>query len=321
MDKLRESKLFEYIYGYPHNWVVTPLEAPDFICFRNNIPVLGVEVTELYQNQSDARLKNIDGYALNLLDGGNYRHKKDKKQLPVNEVDIIDKADNKVTDRKIKAIIQELPSLPKRIIALEKTIEIKEKKLPIYEKTCREIDLIIDDVSNIFFFNTYEILFSFLSLSSNKHKIISSHFREIFLVTINKQQKIIRIPLKSSLFLEDAMIFEEFIFKGPITRKYDKSKLFSMLLYCLSQLGYDKIRTKTIDGDIGLAVGSYLYLYSQKGKRILDHRLFPEQLSNINLILTLIGNLTEAEKKDAETVIKKRLGFKCCIPLLAEVGL
>lgn len=75
MDKEAEYKLFKYVYGAIDDWHIKPSESPDFICFKNSSPVLGAEVTELYHSESDARLKKIKNYTLELLNGGDYRHR------------------------------------------------------------------------------------------------------------------------------------------------------------------------------------------------------------------------------------------------------
>lgn len=45
--------------------------------------MLDAEVTELYHSESDARLKKIKNYTLELLNGGDYRHKEDKENIKV----------------------------------------------------------------------------------------------------------------------------------------------------------------------------------------------------------------------------------------------
>ena len=110
MDKQAELKLFHHIYGYAKDWDVIPFEAPDFLCYRDGSTVLGVEVAELWHNESAPRLKNIKGYALDLLGGGSYRHKDDKNNVKVEVVKYTPKGEENKA-KEINAIIHEMPNL------------------------------------------------------------------------------------------------------------------------------------------------------------------------------------------------------------------
>jgi hypothetical protein len=315
MDKLRESKLFEYVYGHCKDWSVKTHESPDFVCSRNNTPILGVEVTELYHNETDARLKNLDGYGLSLLGDGDFRHKQDKKNIRVELIKYFKKGDTK--GREIKAIIQEPPSLAQSISILGNTIKTKESKIVTYLQVCPEVDLVIDDASYLLRFDKYEDLFRPLSKLMNRLTIVNSRFREIFLIIKNNQNMIVRIPLKLNLFVEDVMIFEHLIRALKESRSTKDS--FLILLCCLCQSGYKDIRIKSIDGGIGLVVGNYLYLYSKTGKVIRDYTTIPEQAPKGELISETIRNAGEIQRQVTNTLVKERSDFKCCAPLFFEV--
>lgn len=315
MDKLRESKLFEYVYGHCKDWSVKTHEAPDFVCFRNNTPILGVEVTELYHNETDARLENLDGYVLSLLDGGDFRHKQDKKNIKVEFIEYRKKEETK--GRKIKAIVHEPISLAKSISILGNTIKMKESKIVTYLQACPEVDLVIDDASHLFHFDKYEDLFRPLSKLMNRPTIVNSSFREIFLIIKNNQNMIVRIPLKLNLFVEDIMIFERLIRTLKESRSTKDS--FLILLCCLCQSGYKDIRIKSIDGGIGLVAGNYLYLYSKAGRVIHDYTTIPEQAPKGELISETIRSADEIQRQVTNTLVKERSGFKCCAPLFFEV--
>lgn len=319
MDKLKELKLFKYVYGSCGDWSVIKSEAPDFVCIRQNTTVLGAEITELYYKESDARLNKIDGYALELLDGGDFRHKEDKKNIKVDRVQYIKKGESK--GREINAIIQELPINEERFSNLVKTIKEKEDKVSTYLEACPEVDLIIDDASSMFLFDKYEDFFFQLSQLVDKSAVINSRFREIFLITNKKQGTSISIPLKLSLFVEDVTIFEELILTSTEAKVYnDIKKAIFLLLCCLFQSNYENIGFTNIESCIGFVVGSGLYLYSKEGKLIRDYITIPEQLSKGELIRELTQKAGEEEKQIANRLIQKRKGLKCCVALYSEVN-
>jgi hypothetical protein len=98
---------------------------------RNGKTILGIEVTDYFQSESDARLKNIPDYAGNLLAQRKYRHKDDKLRLPVKRVTYVPQGD-KSRGREIDAIMIEHPSLAERIEKLVRIVNTKEARYPTY---------------------------------------------------------------------------------------------------------------------------------------------------------------------------------------------
>jgi hypothetical protein len=75
--KSRELEIVKTVYpdAEKYIWLVEQ-EQPDFL--MNSLLksfAFGVEVTELYRNQSSARLKNIPGYVDSLVENGAYIYK------------------------------------------------------------------------------------------------------------------------------------------------------------------------------------------------------------------------------------------------------
>ena len=59
-------------------------ENPDFkIRNKHQQNFFGVEITELYYSESNARLDNIQVYLGEILDGKRFRHRKDTKNLAI----------------------------------------------------------------------------------------------------------------------------------------------------------------------------------------------------------------------------------------------
>lgn len=78
MNKDDERRAFDLAYRAHDQWTIALGESPDFICLRHDQPLLGVEVTELWQHETDARLSNIGGYFDSLLDDEEVVHKDDR---------------------------------------------------------------------------------------------------------------------------------------------------------------------------------------------------------------------------------------------------
>ena len=68
MNKIEEKKILNEIYT-DNMFEIQESEQPDFVLKnKNNNEKFGVEVTELYHNESSARLKNYPGYFEKILE-------------------------------------------------------------------------------------------------------------------------------------------------------------------------------------------------------------------------------------------------------------
>jgi hypothetical protein len=90
--KLNERRLFDLVYGDRRLIEVRECENPDFLARHGcALPWFGVEVTEYFQSETDARIDRIPGYIASRLTGGNVRHKQDVGPLEVKKADIVRK--------------------------------------------------------------------------------------------------------------------------------------------------------------------------------------------------------------------------------------
>ena len=176
MEKTFELQLFSYVYGHANHWNVVSSEAPDFLCILNGKTVLGVEITELLGTETDARLRKIGGYALDLCAGGDFLHKDDPKNIAVEVVKYMPQGkEDQAKD--VTAIVQEIPRFDKRVSLLQETISFKESKFPSYLASCSNIDLVVEDASNLFWFEEYKDFFYQFSSFIDRAKLINSPFR------------------------------------------------------------------------------------------------------------------------------------------------
>jgi hypothetical protein len=280
MNKESELQIFKYIYGSCSDWEIVESESPDFICMRNGHVTLGVEVTEFYFSESCARLRNIEKYTEELLDGGAYKHRDDINCLVVDKIKII--KENGDLFAETEAIKQEVPPYNELGKLVEKSILTKELKTPAYLKSCPKVDLAIFDASHTFLFQDFEDFFIPFSNTINKSLLLGSSFREIFLVTQKQSEKEryskVIIPLKLNIFTQASTLYLDLaIEKLNIETEEYSIDLQNLFLSCLCQAGFCHLETLDIEGDFSVALGGYLYIYTKNGVVIRDYIRYPEE--------------------------------------------
>lgn len=317
MKKTEELLHFHEVYSTGANWKVTPWEGPDFLCQKHNTTVLGVEITELFAHETDARIKKIDGYALALLNGAKFRHKDDPRNIKVEKAKFSSKDGG--NEREINGIFHEKPSLKQSVALLHQAVEYKQKRLEAYLESCSVIDLIVHDSSNLFWFDEYRKFFSPFSHFVNRRRFMESGFREIFLVTYSKDEKVL-IPIKMNLFAEDAFILEKLVKEWAKAQAVkDPRRLFLILLSCMSEVGYQDLSAYIDCGNVGIVVASNVYLYSKNGKRILDYRTMPEQVPKGDRLGEALDDMDNQDKEIVREITMKRTELSCCVNLLFNV--
>lgn len=149
MDKRREREIFEGVYNLLKNTRIVDSESPDFIIEDDRLYRLGVEVTELYQDETEAKLRHHPGYVDGLLSGKQAVFRKDKDKISVDKIKLVSD-DPEKEDLEINAIIRNILSPQAAVERLFQSIRSKESKVPEYLACCEEVDLIIADVAGLF---------------------------------------------------------------------------------------------------------------------------------------------------------------------------
>ena len=145
--RAQESVILELVYGPRSAEVdIRPGERPDFtLVHSGSDSPHGVEVTQLFPNESMARLNLIHGYHHHLWSGGDHFHKDDREVLNSVRVNIRDK-DGNVKHTDMPAIIVENPATPIAFrSALREAIRTKSAKGYDTDGTLRHINLVILD--------------------------------------------------------------------------------------------------------------------------------------------------------------------------------
>jgi hypothetical protein len=116
------------VYDRSTHYAVEPGERPNFTLtrFKNSKP-FGVEITQLFPNESIARLSLVHGYHHRLWSGGSHLHKSDRTILKAGKFEIRDK-DGNVNQTDVPGVLVETPGLGAFRQRLRQAIEEKSGK-------------------------------------------------------------------------------------------------------------------------------------------------------------------------------------------------
>jgi hypothetical protein len=316
MSKSIERNILDQVYGKTHGWAVIPHESPDFLCQRDKAVVLGVEVTEFFNSESDARLHKVPGYARTLLTSREYLHKDDKASLRIETITYMPDGDP-VKAIEIDAIIRQVPQLNERLEKLRSILTSKSFKNETYSSNAPMIDLIIHDPNHAFRFEQFCEIYRYLSSSDLRSLIIASPFREIFLVTLGADDKRVCVPLKANTFAEEIVICEHlFLAKANVERGGCGLKEFcNSLVGVLWNAGFRNSHVCLKDGEIHLRFSSIEFVYSGNGKRINDFTITPEDESKDMTVDLLAKDLMEDDQGRIAEICESRKEYTASMDL------
>ena len=212
--KNKERTIFDFVYADRRVDSVTPTEEPDFKV-KNVDGEFGVEITEFYFSQSQARIKNISGYAMEILDGKKYRHKDDIASLVVDEITIVP-GDNRGPNFNVEAIIQEVPKGDEYIEKISELIEHKNKRFNRYTLGLNHVNLIIFDCEHRLLGAPKDMFHHLFFQPRLEKALMDADFREVFFVTQLGEfgsPKGVYIPLKMLFLLAEMYIFNHILVK------------------------------------------------------------------------------------------------------------
>lgn len=189
LDKKEEEfKTLKKIYNDNIRYNIIESEKPDFIVKDLKYEEeFGVEITELYYNQSSARLQKIPNYTYELLKNGIPRN--DQGILNVQQIYI---SINNKWEYLGDTIGQKFKKYDDYIEAIVNTIITKTKKAKDYKKL-KYLELFIEDKERYLQFKKISDL-KYLENSEKLNKAISSSlFKRIYLFTIIDKMEILLI--------------------------------------------------------------------------------------------------------------------------------
>lgn len=205
VKKQREREILDLVYTGRTIQEIIASERPDFLIRGATGAQFGVEVAEIYDSQTTARLERIPEYAIELLSGGGFRHKDDIAHTSVGKIDILDKNDD-VVDGHIDAIIREIPTTVDCARALAALIETKTRKLVEPASSLTHINLILRDRAAIPEMTSMEPFYRLYFIPELIRALSFTYFREVFFVATTKGITGY-VPLKLLMFLAELYFF------------------------------------------------------------------------------------------------------------------
>ncbi len=261
--KREERRIFDLVYGDRSFNEVKDSETPDFLVrYFPDKSYFGVEVTEYYLNETNARLDNIPDYTGQLLNGKDFKHKDDSKVLDVAEIDIINK-DGSTHVKNVSSIIQEVPPPNKCAYDVAERIISKAGLLNASKQNLSHTNLIISDKSGLLRLIKKRDFYRIYFIPELIKAISTALFREIFLVTI-LQDEHVYIPLKMIHLLAEAYLFNGVIvqdgYEKLIPPDIDYAELFGAYLNSQAtnkvMIQSDADYTEVIFGDSGILINN-----------------------------------------------------------------
>jgi hypothetical protein len=305
-----ERKILDLVYKSQETFTIFHQDKPDFLITNNVGDTFGVEITQLFTNESDARLKNIPNYTEELLDKKKYRHKNDIKVLKVENI-LIEKPDGRKIET--EAIIQKSPQPKDYLQKLISIIESKNKLKEEYSKDISHTNLIIHDNSDIFSLRNPDDFYNDLYTEEVAKAIVQNDFHEIFLITRFKpKMEIFRLKL---IYLSSRIYFFNEILKANKITNITDELYYNSLAEYLSFEGFRNIRMKMFNGETEIIYGNIGFTVKDYSDLVFrdygDYNFKDGEL----LIISTPKFITK-EVEDSILEIKKTFGFSTNIGLV-----
>src|SRR5437879_3899691 len=202
----REWNGFRRVYRTDDFASIRHGDRPDFVLRQSaSTTEFGVEVTELYETEADARVQQHPSYVPDLLAGKPHMHKDDLSLLKVEKVQIHDKDGNlKAAD--LPAIIRPALSPEEHAKAILELLRRKSAQADGYRQDLSHINLLIVDRLTSQRLGGGAYRSNELLVPKLKEALVASPFREVFLVSTNDAWRVYR-PLQMLLLLESFELF------------------------------------------------------------------------------------------------------------------
>lgn len=317
--KAAERELVDLVYGQGLFGDLEDFERPDFLFRREGLVVHGVEVTRFYLSESDARVREIPEYGLDLLNGGPYRHKDDPAVLPVQEVTYHAKGAG--PGKRIKALCRDLPSEKECLDLLSTTIGEKNAKVAEYQNNAPSIDLVISDPATVFRVREFGRFLHSLGASQAFKALVSGGFREVFLVT-RSGEKPVYIPLKSNLLAKEVFTGEQ-RFKAAVSQGLPHKSgvdCLRALLWRLSEVGMGAVSVKAEESSVAFRYGNHEFTYNPNGRNLSERTDSVADADGWRTVDSWVDGFDAEDRELAQAVLQASNEGWGYIPLLFDAG-
>lgn len=257
--KEAEIQILKKVFG--RNIVFEESEKPDFILkFGENVKY-GVEITELYYDETSARIKQ-ERYIKELLEKEKYWHKADKKKLKVQDITYYSQS-KILSPKQMKAVLWPKYNMRDYVKSLKQSIASKNEKLKKYcSGIIKNCFLVIYDRENPFDKLSEKEIAKQLFVVDLSKVIRESDYQEIYLITgINCKSRY--IPLKAYLLQSDFILFGEFVRERKLINKLVQTNNHPLFAFAeiLMRRGYTvtlgQIDNNDVIGKIAVYCGMY----------------------------------------------------------------
>jgi len=312
MKKNVEKEIFDQVYFDCFKDDVVESERPDFLIRGKEGNSLGVEITEVYRDCTDARLTHHEGYMGNLLDKVIPPYKSDQKNIHVDEIQIIDSTGNEKA--RVNAVIIEALPLKDSVKLVEMSIQEKNIKAADYLTKCDMVDLIVHDSSMLLTVDSFESFHKVFFPNIAKEVISNSPFREIYiLVSFAKGEKSY-IPLKINLFLSDFFALNECVRKHDLS-EYDDEESWDIVFRCMYLLGHHSFSYIFGEDMLSLFHGAWSFEVKEEGNNLKDYSNWLCKFDKGTPINEENKNIYVVEKDLCEKLVFERAFVSSIIPI------
>ena len=268
----REWSALRCVYDEKTFESVIPNEKPDFVLTHRGNQSFGVEITEFFQSEPDARAYCISDYVPSLLTGGQPRHKDDYVELAVSTASIQD-ADGIVKTDRIPVIMRAQPTVDQYRRMLIEVIRNKYSKVDGYDESLSHINLIVRDHVSLLWCNEREDFSKFVFNDDLRKLVSESKFREIFLVTFLDRSEVY-IPLGMLCLMSEFQLFGATVERMGQAEVDEDLDLFRFFAHFLRSRGYPA--NMTHDGGEEVFFGNTgLMVDENKGVILRDYADLP----------------------------------------------
>jgi hypothetical protein len=262
IDKLKKAKerwIFDMVYGERDGLQIIDCESPDFlVCLANDLPKFGVEIAEFYFSESRARLEHIPGYIHDLVNGGEFRHKDDRRTLSVTKLRFTG-PDNQLKYSALPGILAKAPSLEECAASVANMIRTKDIKLDTAFSRLSHVNLLLYDRENVLRPLTPSVFYSQYCVEVLREALFACRFREVFFVSRFSSGSAY-VPLKMLVTIAEFFFFQAVLQTPQYRDSVDSVKvLMEMFTAYLSeravsptQLRQDDSGYEAIYGDTGI---------------------------------------------------------------------
>jgi hypothetical protein len=205
--KERERHILTAVYSNQHYAEITETERPDFALQPRHmgLPAVGVEVTEVYQSESHARLSRIPNYLTAITEEGRFRHKRDKTELAPGSFDII--APDGTKKGTARGIITPVPTTSELLGLLISAIVTKDRRIEQYADQTATIELVVMEHLHLLSRTELDDAYATLFIPPMRQVLFQTGFVEVRLVTRIKDLGWVALPLRMLLLLGSLYLF------------------------------------------------------------------------------------------------------------------